>query len=314
MSGTDRAWLESLPGVQPAHPLGPHTTYRIGGPADFYLEASADLPGIVGGCRERGIPLTMLGNGSNLLISDDGIDGLVLRAAANFIAVDGAVVRAGAGARMVKVAQAAEAAGLTGFEWALGIPGMVGGSLHNNAGCFGSDMAATILSVEGVDSAGRPASWSNADCGFSYRNSSLRHGALEGSVVASAEFQLTPGEPPMIRARMEEIQQARKRSQPVSGRSTGSVFKNPPGDHAGRLVEAAGLKGQQVGGAMVSREHANFIVNAGGASAADVAALVTLVQARVVERFGVRLETEIQVMGRWPQGTPAAFLAGVVAA
>jgi UDP-N-acetylmuramate dehydrogenase len=307
------AWLRHLPGVQRDHPLAPHTTYRIGGPADFYLEAADGFGALVRGCREHGLALTLLGNGSNLLIADAGIAGLVVRPTDSSITVRDGVVRAGAGARMVKVAQAAEAAGLTGFEWALGIPGMVGGSVHNNAGCFGSDIASTAGEVIGVTATGEPAAWSNAECAFAYRTSALRHGALEGGVVTAAAFTLAPGDPAAIRARMLEIQEARHRTQPVSGRSTGSVFKNPPGDFAGRLVEAGGLKGHRLGGAMVSKEHANFIVNTGHATAADVAALVGLVQKTVAERFGVRLEPEIQVLGRWPGGVPAAF-AGAVAA
>ena len=307
------AWSRSLPGVQQDHPLAPHTTYRIGGPADWYLEAAGGLEGLVRGCRDHHLPLTLLGNGSNLLIADEGIAGLVLRVADNSIEVRGEMVHAAAGARMVKVAQAAEQAGLTGFEWALGIPGMVGGSVHNNAGCFGSDVAATAARVHGVTAAGEAQSWINRECAFGYRTSALRSGALSGGVVTGAEFQLRPGDPTAIRARMVEIQEARHRTQPVSGRSTGSVFKNPPGDHAGRLVEQAGLKGRRIGGAKVSLEHANFIVNADHATAADVAMLVRLVQATVEEKFGVRLEPEIQVLGRWPGGIPEAFRARVSA-
>ena len=306
-------WLRSLPAVQRDHSLAPHTTYRIGGPADWYLEATGGLEALVLGCRDHEVPLTLLGNGSNLLIADEGIDGLVLRITDNSIVVRGDAVHAAAGARMVKVAQAAEKAGLTGFEWALGIPGMVGGSIHNNAGCFGSDIAATVLRVRGVTASGDTASWSNRDCAFAYRTSALRGGGLAGGVVTGAEFQLEAGDPAAIRARMVEIQGARHRSQPVSGRSTGSIFKNPPGDHAGRLVEQVGLKGHRLGGAMVSLEHANFIVNANRATAADVATLVGLVQKTVEEASGVRLEPEIEVLGRWAGGIPEAFRARVPA-
>jgi UDP-N-acetylmuramate dehydrogenase len=300
-------WLGSLRGVRRDHPLAPHTTYRIGGPADWYLEVAGGWESLVRGCHEHGVPLTLLGNGSNLLIADGGIEGLVARTAAPSIGIHGDVVHAAAGARMVKVAQAAETAGLTGFEWALGIPGMVGGSIHNNAGCFGSDIASTVSRVMGVTPAGLAARWAPEECAFAYRTSAIREGALTGSVVTAAEFRLAPGDPVAIRARMEEISQARRRTQPVTGRSTGSVFKNPPGDHAGRLVEAAGLKGRAIGGAMVSREHANFIVNTGDAGATEVADLVALVQATVEARFGVILEPEIQVLGRWPGGVPEAF-------
>lgn len=310
---TAAAWLSSLPGVQRDHLLAPHTTYRIGGPADWYLEVSGGWEAVVRGCLDHEVRLTLLGNGSNLLIADEGIDGLVVRAGDSSISVHGDVVHAAAGARMVKVAQAAEKAGLTGFEWALGIPGMVGGSVHNNAGCFGADVASTITAVQGVTPAGATTTWGTRDLAFDYRTSALRRGPLLGGVVVAADFQLQTGDPAVIRARMEEIGEARHRSQPVSGRSTGSVFKNPPGDHAGRLVEAAGLKGHRLGGAMVSQEHANFIVNAGGATAAEVAGLVLVVQKTVEEQFGVHLEPEIQVLGRWPGGIPEAFVTEVAA-
>ncbi|MHB8508256.1 MAG: UDP-N-acetylmuramate dehydrogenase [Candidatus Dormibacteria bacterium] len=295
-----REWLLSLPGIRQHHSLAAHTTYRIGGPAEFYLEPRSGLTALVSGCAERGIPLTPLGNGSNVLVADAGIEGLVIRPADTTIAVDGVHLRAAAGARMVKVAQAAERSGLTGMEWALGIPGTVGGSVHNNAGCFGSDIASTLGQAEGILGGGPPATWSVDEMGFEYRASALRCGNLVGGVVTSARFDLRAGDPTTIRSRMLEIGEARHLTQPVSGRSTGSVFKNPPGDHAGRLVEAAGLKGRKIGGAMVSLEHANFIINAGRASAGDVAALVSLVRQTVRDLFGVILEAEIEAVGRWP--------------
>lgn len=300
-AGPALAWLDSLPGMRAEEPLAPHTTYRIGGPAERYIEAGSarTVSGIVGGCAARGVPLMALGNGSNLLVADAGVEGLVLRSTDTAIRADGPRLRAAAGARMVKVAQAAEAAGLTGMEWALGIPGTVGGSVYNNAGCFGSNIAAVVEAVELVSPQGETRTVAAAECAFRYRGSALRDGELEGCVVAAVSLALKVGEAPAIRGRMEEIQAERRRTQPVSGRSTGSVFKNPPGDHAGRLVEAAGLKGRRIGGAMVSKEHANFIVNAGGAKAADVAALVAEVQREVKRRFAVDLELEMEVVGRW---------------
>ena len=158
-----------------------------------------------------------------------------------------------------------------------------------------------------MDREGARDTWTAAQCAFAYRTSALRHGALAGGVVIGAEFELDEGDPGAIRARMEEIQNQRRVTQPVTGRSTGSVFKNPPGDYAGRLIDAAGLKGRAVGGAMVSREHANFIVNTGSATAADVAELVGIVQATIADANGVRLEPEIEALGRWPGGLPEAF-------
>jgi UDP-N-acetylmuramate dehydrogenase len=304
---TTVGWLESLLGVRRNHALAPHTTYRIGGAADWYLEVVSGLDAIVRGAKERSIPLTMLGNGSNLLISDVGVEGLVVRLIDTSTEVRGNAVHAAAGARMVRLAQAAEGAGLAGMEWALGIPGTVGGSVHNNAGCFGSDIAATVAQVHGVDRNGEGDTWTAEQCAFAYRTSSLRDGALAGGVVVAAEFQLAEGDPAAVRARMEEIQHERRVTQPVTGRSTGSVFKNPPGDYAARLIDVAGLKGRQVGGAMVSIEHANFIINTGSATAADVAELVRVVQRTIEDRDGIHLEPEIEVLGRWRDGLPEAF-------
>jgi UDP-N-acetylmuramate dehydrogenase len=305
--GTALKWLDSLAGVRSSELLARHTTYRIGGPAERYLEVAGTirLAEVLGGCDARGVPVLVIGNGSNLLVADAGVEGLVVRLTETLVTAEAGRLRAAAGARMVKVAQAALAASLDGMEWALGIPGTVGGSTYNNAGCFGSDMAATVEAVEALDAAGQPLDLTNAECDFRYRGSSFRDGRLEGSVVTAVLFRLQPGDPALVKGRMEEIQMERRRTQPVSGRSTGSVFKNPPGDFAGRLIEAAGLKGERSGGAMVSREHANFIVNTGGASASDVAALVVRVQAEIERQFGVHLEPEMESVGRWTTEVPA---------
>jgi len=294
-------WLDSLPGVRRDEPLAEHTTYRIGGPAERYLEVGdpSALAAAIAGCRQREIPVLALGNGSNLLVADAGVEGLVVRSTDTKLTVDGERLRAAAGTRMVKAAQAARDAGLTGMEWALGIPGTVGGSAYNNAGCFGSDMAAVVEGVDVLDREGVASTVSALQCEFRYRGSSLRDGPLRGRLVTAVTFALRRGDPAAIRERMADIQAERRRTQPVSGRSTGSVFKNPPGDYAGRLVEAAGCKGRKVGGAMVSREHANFIVNTGSATAADVAALVTEVRREVRARSGVILDLEMEVVGSW---------------
>jgi len=302
--GSALAWLDSLPGVRADEPLAPHTTYNIGGPAERYVEISdvQSLAQVVAGCAARGVPLFALGNGSNILVADAGIEGLVVRGTDSAIVVEGDSIRASAGARMVKVAQAAERAGLAGLEWALGIPGTVGGSVHNNAGCFGSDMDATVARVNGLERDGAAAHWTHGACAFRYRGSAFVDGPLAGSLVSSAEFHLKPSGRAAIRLRMEEVQQARKETQPVTGRSTGSVFKNPPGDFAARLIEAAGLKGERAGGAMVSPQHSNYIVNADHATAADVAELVGYAREVVLEKTGVLLDLEMEPVGRWPAG------------
>ncbi|HEV3235153.1 MAG TPA: UDP-N-acetylmuramate dehydrogenase [Candidatus Dormibacteraeota bacterium] len=298
-------WLQR--GANPNHSLAPHTTYRIGGAADWYLEVGSGWSTLMRETRERGIPVTLLGNGSNVLVADEGVEGLVVHPTDASIEVRGETVYAGAGARMVKVAQAAAGAGLTGMEWALGIPGMVGGSVRNNAGCFGSDIVSTVVAIHGHDPAGEERTWTTEELAFVYRGSALRDGELAGAVVTAAEFGLAPADAADIKRRMDEIQRQRRLTQPVTKRSTGSVFKNPPGDAAARLIDAAGLKGRTVGGAMVSPEHANFIVNAGNARAADVAELVRIVQATIEDQHGIRLETEIEALGRWPGGIPDAF-------
>ena len=174
--------------------------------------------------------------------------------------------------------------------------------MANNAGCFGGDIARTVIEVNAMDAEGEESGWEPARCSFRYRGSAFRGGALGDLLVTGALFRLQPGPAAAIRGRMDEVQRERHRTQPVSGRSTGSVFKNPPGDYAARLIDAAGLKGRAVGGAMVSREHANFIVNTGSARAADVAELVGVVQLEVKRRFHVELEPEMELVGRWEAG------------
>jgi UDP-N-acetylmuramate dehydrogenase len=303
-SGERLAWLDSLSGIKRDEPLAPHTTYHIGGLAERYLEAGRR--GLIGevtaGCSRHDIPLFAIGNGSNVLVSDTGIEGLVLRITESNIIIDGDSIVAAAGARMVKVAQAAEHAGLTGMEWALGIPGTVGGSIYNNAGCFGGDIDTTVSRVGGFSADGSEQRWTHGVCAFRYRGSAFRDGALAGAVVSHAVFRLSPSGRAGIRLRMEEVQEARKETQPVTGRSTGSVFKNPPGDFAARLIDEAGMKGTRVGGAMVSLEHANFIVNAEHAAASDVAQLVRRVRETVRSKFDVELELEMEPVGLWSEG------------
>ncbi|MGQ9710610.1 MAG: UDP-N-acetylmuramate dehydrogenase, partial [Anaerolineae bacterium] len=244
-----------------------------------------------------GVPWRVLGGGCNLLVSDAGVRGLVVihRADRTRIAADG-VVWAEAGAPMAALARETVARGLAGLEWAAGLPGTVGGAVVGNAGAFGGDIASVLRTVTLLAPDGevteRPADWME----FSYRESRIKRMPHPRPVVLAATFALAPGDPAALRARMEEILAWRRTRHP-SGATMGSTFKNPPGNHAGRLIEAAGLKGYRIGGAMVSELHANFLINTGSATAADVRALIRHIQAEVKRQFGISLEPEVEFIG-----------------
>ncbi|HEX6130668.1 MAG TPA: UDP-N-acetylmuramate dehydrogenase [Actinomycetota bacterium] len=280
-------------------PLARHTSYRIGGPADLLAlpDTAAELAIVVRTCREAGVPLTLLGAGSNLLVGDGGMPGVVVKLGPGFRRVtwraDGVV--AGAGALLGKLARAAAARGLAGLEAAEGIPGTVGGAVVMNAGAYGWETGDVLAEVEGVDERGRLRTLARSDFVFHYRRTELP----PGLVVTSATFALGPDDPAAIAARLGAVRDRRVASQPHGASNAGSIFKNPGDDHAGRLIEAVGLKGRRIGRARVSERHANFIVNDGGATAADVQALMSEAQRTVWERSGVWLEPEIRLVGRW---------------
>ena len=280
-------------------PLGPLTTYRVGGRAALLLEAGSedDLVLARRAVSQSGVPVLVVGRGSNLLVSDRGFAGLavVVGEGLDAVGVDTAAccVRAGAGALLPVVARRTAAAGLTGLEWAVGVPGSVGGAVRMNAGGHGSDVAASLVSARVVDLAGgRPVERSAADLALGYRRSDV--GPAE--VVLEATFALAPGDREECEARIGEIVRWRREHQP-GGQNAGSVFTNPLGDSAGRLVDAAGLKGFRVGSATVSPKHANFIQADEGGRADDVMALIREVQRRVEETTGVRLEPELRLVG-----------------
>lgn len=280
-------------------PLARHTSYRIGGPADLLAlpDTAAELAIVIRTCREAGAPLTLLGAGSNLLVGDGGMPGVVVKLGPGFRGVtwraDG--VAAGAGALLGKLARAAAARGLAGLEEAEGIPGTVGGAVVMNAGAYGWETGDVLAAVDGVDDRGRPITLARSDLVFRYRRTELP----PGLVVTGATFELRPDDPAAIAARLAGIRDRRVASQPHGASNAGSIFKNPGDDHAGRLIEAVGLKGRRIGRARVSERHANFIVNDGGATAADVQALISEAQRTVWERSGVWLEPEIRLVGRW---------------
>ncbi len=282
-------------------PLAPYTSARIGGPADWLLivRSAQELEMAVSVAWQDGIPFTLLGGGSNVLISDKGIRGLVIlnRAAqVRFIEETPPRVWAESGAGLSQVAQRAASRGYGGLEWAATVPGTIGGAVYGNAGAFGGDMAHSLLLAHLVTPHGR-VSWNAQEFGYGYRTSCLKRKEVQ-AVVLSAELLLTPSTPQQVRQQIADFSQRRKTTQPP-GASMGSMFKNPPGDYAGRLIEAAGLKGLRLGNVEVSPIHANFFVNHGKAQAADVRALIELVQERVRQTFGVDLELEIELLGEW---------------
>jgi UDP-N-acetylmuramate dehydrogenase len=285
--------------VRWAEPLARHTSFRIGGPADVLVEpASAEaLAAVVREATAAGLPLTVLGGGSNLLVADGGIRGVVVKLGAGFRRVEWAEggVTAGAAVHVGKLARAAVDRGLSGLEFAEGIPGTVGGALFMNAGAYGSEVGAAVASVTGVTADGRLETLAGERLAFTYR----RAGVPAGFLVTAVTFRLAPALPEAIARRLATVRAHRLASQPQGTANAGSIFKNPPGHTAGRLIEAAGMKGRRVGGARISERHANFIVNEGGARATDVQALMAEAQRAVWERNGVWLEPEIKLVGSW---------------
>ena len=278
-------------------PMSRRTTFRVGGPADvFFLPESAEqLVKALDAARDAHVPAVVIGNGSNLLVRDKGIRGLVIALGEGFsgINVDGEVIEAQAGASLAKLASAAQAAGLSGLEFASGIPGTLGGGCAMNAGAYGGQLCDVLIDAR-VLLDGELRTLTRDDMQMGYRTSlPLR----AGGIVVSARFALTPDDPGAILERMKALNARRRDKQPLNLPSAGSTFKRPEGHFAGALIEGAGLKGRRVGGAQVSEKHAGFIVNAGGATAADILALIEIVQDAVQARSGVRLEMEVRVLG-----------------
>ena len=294
-------WLRSLPSVSEDEPLASRTSFGIGGPADFLVEMGRPtaIEEVIGGAVERGIPYLLLGAGTNLLIADAGVEGLVVRVVNRDHEVDGRKVRAAAGLKMMRLARIVADAGLRGFEFAIGVPGTVGGAVYQNAGCWGKELREVLVEVDGFMPGGGAVTWKPADLKFGYRTSALRDGKLKGGLVVAATIQLERGDGEEAKALMAKLTRERSETQPIKTKNCGSVFKNPPGDSAGRLVQAAGLKGAREGNAIISPLHGNFIVNEGGATAVDVKRLIERVQVEVRRRFNIELETEVEMVGRF---------------
>jgi UDP-N-acetylmuramate dehydrogenase len=291
-------------------PLGPRTTYRVGGPAAVLVEVDdpAALLEVAAAVAGVEVDVLVIGRGSNLLVADAGFDGLVVSLGDGFGDIDvdaeAATVRAGAGANLPRVARTTARAGLTGFEWAVGVPGTIGGAVRMNAGGHGSDLAASLRAIRAVDlRTGEDVEVPAADLDLGYRSSALR----AEQVVVHADLQLAPGDREAAEAEVSEIVAWRRANQP-GGANAGSVFTNPPGDSAGRLIDACGLKGLRLGTAEVSSKHANFIQADDGGSADDVAALMREVRRRVHQATGVDLRPENHVVGFAPDLDPHAPL------
>ncbi len=295
-------WLETYPGVRAEEPLAKHSQFGVGGPAQWFTTTrdAAALGELMRRCHDTGIAVTMLGAGSNALISDAGVRGLVVRHDDRSLRViDDESIVLGGGAMMPRVALDCASRGIAGLEFGIGVPGTCGASVYGNAGAFGTEMVDVLIECTALDARGSAATLGVAECGFAYRDSRFKHD-LDDHVVVSARLRVHPDAPALVRERTDAIQAERKASQPYGIRSLGSVFKNPPDDKAGRLVEAAGLKGHRVGGAQISPKHANFIVNVDHATAADVLALVEVAHDAVQSSFDVDLEREIILLGSQP--------------
>jgi UDP-N-acetylmuramate dehydrogenase len=287
--------------AQPNVPLAPRTTFRIGGPADLLAEAKTipELIEFVKLARQSEVPVWMLGNGSNILVRDGGIRGLVVENQCDqswlSIAEQGrAILHAESGVALPNIANRMARQGWSGLEWAVGVPGTLGGAIVGNAGAHGACIADSVLKVSMLDQASVARELPKNELAFNYRTSWFKQ--TKGEIILSAELELKRDDPPACIARMNDFTQQRRRTQPVE-HSVGSIFKNPPGHFAGRLIDQAGLKGARVGKVEVSTTHANFFVNQGGASADDVLRLIDLVRERVREKFNVQLELEIEIIG-----------------
>ena len=284
-------------GILADHPIGPMTTYRAGGRAARFVRPvdRSELEAVAAGVASAGIPVLVVGRGSNLLVADGGFGGLAVQLGQAFekVRAEGTTVVAGAGVSLPVLARRTVAESLTGFEWAVGVPGSLGGAVRMNAGGHGSDMATTLVSADTVDLAtGEGRRRTLADLSLGYRSSSIE----QSEVVVEATIALAVGDMASGEERLAEIVRWRRENQP-GGQNAGSVFTNPVGDSAGRLIDEAGLKGWRFGSASVSERHANFIQVDEGGSADDVVALMDMVARRVIEVHGIRLEPETVIVG-----------------
>lgn len=281
-----------------AEPMTKHTSFHIGGPAELMAQpqSEAELQSLLLKAAEAAVPVTLVGNGSNLLVRDKGIRGLVIKLGSMLrdIKVSGNVLTFGSGVSLAQASKKAAELGLSGMEFAVGIPGSIGGAVYMNAGAYDGEMSKVVKSVRVMDAAGEVSELSAAELDFGYRHSALQG---SGKIVTSVTVELAVGDKQAIAEKMADFSNRRITKQPLELPSAGSMFKRPPGYFAGTLIDQTGLKGYTVGGAQVSTKHAGFVVNIGGATAADVLQLISDVQAKVFAAHGVHLEPEVLVLG-----------------
>ncbi|GIO39162.1 UDP-N-acetylenolpyruvoylglucosamine reductase [Paenibacillus antibioticophila] len=284
--------------ILPNEPMSRYTTWKIGGPADAMVvpDTKAQLLSLIRQLREEQIPWMTIGKGSNMLVSDKGIRGVVIRLGKGFedIRFGGSEVTAGGGASFVRLSVMAGKQGLTGLEFAAGVPGTVGGAVYMNAGAHGSDVSRIFKSADIVLETGELVTYTSEDMDFRYRHSLLHD---QRGIVAEARFVLSEGDRLEIAAAMATYKDRRRKTQPLQQPCAGSVFRNPPGDYAARLIESAGLKGRSVGGAEVSALHANFIVNTGQATAENVLELMEIIKATILSEYDIALVPEVFFVG-----------------
>jgi UDP-N-acetylmuramate dehydrogenase len=289
-------------------PLARYTAARLGGPAEYLYIAKDSLEELVEAVTTawtEGIPVRVLGGGANVLVSDSGVRGLIVINHVSEVTFGDwhhqRNVSATSGTGLIQVAHKCQSRGLSGLEWAASVPGTVGGAIVNNAGAHGGDIAGILADVVVLEADNYPQLYNVKDLEYGYRYSRLKARADRRFVILLATFTLSSGDPAQIATRMRDYVDHRKQTQPP-GASLGSIFKNPPGDYAGRLIEAAGLKGYQIGGAQVSSVHANFFINTGSAAAGDYYALIRQVRHTVQDKMGVNLEAEIEIIGEFENG------------
>lgn len=285
--------------IRTDEPMSKHTTFQIGGPAEFFVvpQTIEELGQIIQLCKAGEVPFFVLGRGSNLLVSDEGMEGVVIQLYDNFsgFSIEGNVVKAEAGVMLSKLGYALKEAGLAGFEFAAGIPGTLGGAVRMNAGAYGGEMKDIVSAVQLMDYNGNLLEKDVSEMEFHYRHSILEK---EPYIVIGATLTLEQGDKKEIEAKMEELAIARKTKQPLEYPSAGSAFKRPEGYFAGKLIMDAGLRGYQVGGAQIAEKHCGFVINKGNATAKDVIKLLCDVKDKVREKFQVELEPEIKLVGR----------------
>lgn len=281
-----------------AEPMTKHTSFHIGGPAELMAQpqSEAELQSLLLKAAEAAVPVTLVGNGSNLLVRDKGIRGLVIKLGSMLrdIKVSGNVLTFGSGVSLAQASKKAAELGLSGMEFAVGIPGSIGGAVYMNAGAYDGEMSKVVKSVRVMDAAGEVSELSAGELDFGYRHSALQG---SGKIVTSVTVELAAGDKQAIAEKMADFSNRRITKQPLELPSAGSMFKRPPGYFAGTLIDQTGLKGYTVGGAQVSEKHAGFVVNIGGATAADVLQLICDVQDKVFAAHGVHLEPEVLVLG-----------------